>query len=97
MITSVDLPDSSWDAWRIGPMIIVQAFGGEFLASLAVCYNQADRSSAVITVWQVDGAVTSERLLGTNSSWDTFWEKFLDVLPEAIVAEIAHSEMALKV
>ncbi len=34
--------------------------------------------------------------LDRTGTWDTFWQAFLDVLPESIQPEIAHSEMTVR-
>ena len=36
MITRLDIPDSDWDMWRIGPLVMVQAFSGELVATMQV-------------------------------------------------------------
>ena len=44
--TFSDAPkNQDYNMWRIGPCIILQAFEGEFIAIMQVCYNQANRSS----------------------------------------------------
>ena len=95
--TFSDAPkDQDYNIWKIGPCIILQAFGGEFYATMQVCYNQADRSSAVLTVWEIDGEVKSHQLSGSNEDWPRFWSDFLGLLPPSIAALVHKNEAALR-
>ncbi len=95
-ITRVETPGCEWNAWRIGPLIAVQACGGDFFATQQVCYNQADHATWVITTWEIDGETQAHTLVGTNSDWPRFWSHFLGVLPSTLAAEIAAHEHDLR-
>ena len=86
----------NWDLSKTGPVIILEAFCGELTLTMQVRYNQANLSSCVLTKWEIDGEVGCHRLIGNNQSWDTYWEAFLDLLPDDLAAEIAHSELTVK-
>ena len=79
---------------KIGPVCVVMDDPGESFLTFQVCYNQANRSSCVMTKWQIDGFVESLRLTGTNEDWRRYWETFLGFIPSHMAAEIAQYEDA---
>src|SRR5271166_893305 len=91
-IQQVDVGESDWDMWRIGPVIIVQAYHQELYATMQVCYNQADQATCAITKWEIDGLVTVLQLTGTNSDWPTFWSTFLRTLPAEVADQVRSHE-----
>ena len=95
-IQLVDVGESDWDMWRIGPVIILQAYGQELYATMQVCYNQADQATCAITKWEIDGLVTVLQIAGTNSDWPTFWSAFLKSLPAELAAEVALHESEVR-
>jgi hypothetical protein len=82
--------------WRIGPVIVLQAYGGEYYATMQVCYNQANQATCALTQWQVDGFVKVQEIAGTNSDWPTFWSAFLKFLPAQLALEVAPHEPEIK-
>ena len=95
-IQRVDVGESDWDMWRIGPVIIVQAYSQELYATMQVCYNQADQATCAITKWEIDGLVTVLQIAGTNSDWRTFWSAFLKFLPVELATEVALHEAEVR-
>jgi hypothetical protein len=79
---------------KIGPVCVVMDDPGENFATFQVCYNQAGRSTCVMTKWEIDGFVESLRLTGTNDDWRRYWETFLGFLPTHMATEIAQYEDA---
>jgi hypothetical protein len=86
----------NWDLSRTGPVILLEAYGGELVCTMQVCWTQADQSSCALTRWQIDSQVTCSRLTGTNKSWDEYWQAFLDLLPDSLAAEVHRSELTVK-
>jgi hypothetical protein len=86
----------NWDLSRSGPVILLEAFGGELVCTMQICWTQADRSSCVLTKWEIDSQVSSTSLTGTNQSWDDYWQAFLELLPDALAAEVSRSELTVK-
>ncbi len=95
-IQRVDVGESDWDMWRIGPVIIVQAYSQKLYATMQVCYNQADQATCAITKWEIDGLVTVLQNAGTNSDWRTFWSAFLKFLPVELATEVALHEAEVR-
>jgi hypothetical protein len=94
VITTVETFESMWDMWQIGPIILLSAYDGELLVTMQLCHNQGgqEHSTGVLTKWTVDGEVVATHLEGVDACWGVAWEKFLDLLPEALQPEIAHCE-----
>jgi hypothetical protein len=74
---------------KVGPVVVVQDADEETVATMQVCYNQANQSSCVLTLWEIDGFVKSWQLSGTNQDWPRFWSTFLDLLPQHLADDIA--------
>ena len=77
---------------RTGPVVIIQTEDEEYVATFQVCYNQANRASALGTFWTTDGDVTYHRMAGTNSDWPRFWSTFLGLLPSDVALAVARLE-----
>ena len=93
MITRVDLGDSPWDLWRIGPLIIFQG-SGEVYVTLQVVWLQDGSSAAVLTWWDIDTDAACARY--TNLDWNEYWRSFLDLLPEEYKVPVANAERLMK-
>ena len=95
--TFSDAPkNQDYNMWRIGPCIILQAFEGEFIATMQICYNQANMASCVITTWEIDGEVKAHSLAGTNDDWPRFWSAFLGLLPSEIATQVHQDEAVVR-
>ena len=79
---------------KTGPMIIFQAPSGETMVTLQIVWRQDGCSTAIITRWDIDSDASCERHM--NKTWDQYWSSFLDMIPDEWVAEVAHSELAVR-
>ena len=81
-----------WELFRVGPLIIFQV--PSTIVTLQIAYRQDDHSTGVITRWDIDSDASCERHM--NKTWDQYWSSFLDMIPDEWVAEVAHSELAVR-
>jgi hypothetical protein len=92
-----DVPkNEDWNVWKHGPVIVLEAYQGEYYSTFQVCYNQAGKSSCVMTFWEVDGATTCHRIAGNNEDWPRFWATWLGLLPADLAASMSREEADLR-
>ena len=91
MITVVDMPEG-WNLFKIGPVITFTS--EDTVVVMLIAWRQDGCSTAVLSRWDIDSDCSCERHM--NLSWDEYWEKFLDLIPDDYVAAVAHSERTVK-
>jgi hypothetical protein len=73
---------------QLGPVLVVEAYGGEFVATFQMCGNQAGQLSAVATVWRVDGDVVATDMAGRFGDERAQWSTFLALLPPDVARDV---------
>ena len=77
---------------KVGPVVVIQDDAQETVATLQVCYNQANIATCAITIWEIDGFVKTTSLSSTNQDWPRFWTTFLGLLPSHLADDLATRE-----
>ena len=75
-------------------MIIFQAPSGETMVTLQIVWRQDGCSTGLIARSNIDSDASCERHM--NKTWDQYRISFLNMIPDEWVAEVAHSELAVR-
>jgi hypothetical protein len=86
LVTSQGKPEPKLT--RVGPVLVIEANDGEFVATYQLCGNQAGTLTARATSWEIDGDTRSYTWRGSFGEEQRLWSCFLGLLPTDIAVRV---------